>query len=132
MAKQMKRGAAMLCVVILVVSMFAVPASAASNDWEFQFTSSSTITDRSARWGTYTKVSFRFRGTGIQRIQLMPWYTNQYRPVEAYIPSGAIQWRPARQWCNGYIMVRGRYGGTGTIDIHLMGSSAMCRTVTIE
>jgi len=141
--KTVKRVTAMLCVIIVISSAFMVPASAAS--WTFQFGANNgssngsyysantkyvTISKFSTRWGSWTPVYFRFKGSGIQQVQVIPWYTNQNRPVQAYIKY--VNWRPAGQWCTGCIMVRGLWGGTGDIDVILRGSDFVIRNIRIQ
>ena len=139
MKKIMKRVAALLCAVVMVVSILSVPAQAAG--WEFRFKPGSSILSTtvkifdisqlypSCKWGIWKPVYFEFKGSGIQRVEVSTKSANSKKPVEAYI--SYVNWGPAETWCGACIMVRGRNGGTGTVYIYLKGSTTVQRMVYI-
>ncbi|MBR4211038.1 MAG: hypothetical protein IKR84_01440 [Oscillibacter sp.] len=128
MAKVVKRGVSVVCVVIMLVSMLSVPVSAAS-DWKFQFTSNFHYSDYATRHGTWRNVYFKFKGTGIQKIVVRPWTNNANAPVQAKI--SYVNWRPAGQWCDGCIRVRSLNNGDGVVDIFINGDPFWCWSVVI-
>ena len=124
-----KRMTALLCVIVLLSAMMAVPAMAARDDWTVQFTSKSYYTDWATRWGTWRKVTFKFKGTGIQAITPVPHYSHYWSPVQCRNLQ-VQKWNPAGQWCYGSIEVRGVNNGHGYVDLYFTGSS--CRGLAIN
>ena len=120
-----KRAAALLCVIVLLSSMMAVPASA--DDWEFCFLNNnrSTISVSNARWGSWKTVHFKFRGTGIQRVAASPSTYAEYRGLWVY------DWNYPGNWCYGEVQVRSTLGRKGSVVLYLFGSSAKAISISI-
>ena len=127
MKKTMKRGVAMLFVIIMISSMLALPVSAKKkSDWKFEFTGQHVFTDTLTKWGKWRTVYFRFKGTGIDDTAVYSDSSRlQYRNLN-------VKWLPAGYWCYGDIQVRGTYGCTGSIFILVRGSDCKIGAIRIQ
>ncbi len=126
MKKLAKRVSALLCVLVLISSMLAIPASA-KDDWTFcwRTNGATTISVSGARWGSWKTVQFKFKGTGIQRVAASPSTYAEYRGLQVY------DWNPAGSWCYGQVQVRSTWGRSGSVVVYLFGTSAKAISVSI-